>query len=189
MSASKTKKTVTGAAAAGVIAAAVGIIQPWEGRRFIPYYDIVGVLTWCDGETRGKPKASYTSAECDTILAKAVLEFEQGIRPCLPAVMPIKTRGAFVSTAYNIGVGGFCGSSMSRKALAGDLKGACDALLLWNKAGGKVVKGLVNRRAAERKICLEGLSAGPAAPMPEPAAQTYFNPFAALWAWLTGKGA
>ena len=46
---------------------------------------------------------------------------------------------------------------MSRRAMAGDLPGACDALLMWNKAGGKVVKGLTKRREAERALCLDGL--------------------------------
>ena len=47
---------------------------------------------------------------------------------------------------------------MSRRALAGDLRGACEALMLWTRAGGREVRGLVNRRTAERKLCLEGLS-------------------------------
>jgi lysozyme len=50
---------------------------------------------------------------------------------------------------------------MSRRALAGDLRGACDALLMWTKARGNgrlvVVRGLVNRRNAERALCLRGL--------------------------------
>jgi lysozyme len=133
------------------------LIKPWEGRELTPYYDIVGVLTWCDGETKGKPKGRYTEAECDSILAQSVQQYEVQIRPCLPADLPAPSRGAFISTAYNIGSGAFCGSSMSRLAKAGDLRGACNALLAWNKAGGRVVKGLVNRRAAERALCLKGL--------------------------------
>jgi len=46
---------------------------------------------------------------------------------------------------------------MARKANAGDLRGACDALLLWNKAGGQVVRGLDRRRQAERALCLRGV--------------------------------
>ena len=52
----------------------------------------------------------------------------------------------------------FCGSSMSRHALAGNLQGACDALLMWNKAGGQVVRGLTRRRTAEHELCLAGLA-------------------------------
>ncbi|MBY5974980.1 glycoside hydrolase family protein, partial [Ferrimonas balearica] len=81
----------------------------------------------------------------------------------LPAQLPDQTRAAFVSAAYNIGAGAFCGSSMSRRAQAGDLVGACDALLMWNKARVKgvlrPVTGLTRRRQAERALCLEGVKA------------------------------
>lgn len=146
------------AGAAVAVTIAVGIIKPWEGRELVPYRDIVGVPTWCDGETRGTPKDRYTNAECDAITARAVAEFEAAIRPCLPAVLPDQSRAAFISAAYNIGSGAFCKSTMARRAMAGDLRGACDALMMWNKAGGKVVRGLTNRRAAERKLCLAGLA-------------------------------
>jgi len=44
---------------------------------------------------------------------------------------------------------------MTKKANAGDMRGACDSLLLWNKAGGKVVNGLTVRRQKERALCLQ----------------------------------
>ncbi len=144
--------------AAAAIAVATVFIMPWEGRELRAYRDIVGVPTICYGETRGvKMGDTATPAECETQLAKAVAEFETAIRPCLPATLPHQTRAAFISAAYNIGAGAFCSSSMSRKAKAGDLIGACQSLLLWNKAGGKEVRGLTRRRAAERDLCLEGL--------------------------------
>jgi lysozyme len=151
------RKTSAGIVAAAVVALALPVIKQWEGRELVPYRDIVGVLTWCDGETRGKAKPVYTHAECDRITETAAAEFELAIRPCLPDEMPVKTRAAFISAAYNIGSGAFCRSSMSRRALAGDLRGACNALMMWTKAGGREVRGLVNRRTAERKLCLEGL--------------------------------
>lgn len=151
------RKAVLGVAAAAAVGIALPVIKSWEGRELVPYRDIVGVLTWCDGETRGKAKPVYTHAECDRITEAAAAEFEAAIRPCLPADLPVKTRAAFISTAYNIGSAAFCRSSMARKAVAGDLRGACDALMMWTKAGGRVVRGLVNRRTAERKLCLEGL--------------------------------
>lgn len=150
------KRTTATAAAAVAIAAA--FIAPWEGVEMKAYRDIVGVPTICYGETRGvKMGDTATLDECKTMLAKGVAEFAAGIAPCLPAALPDKTRAAFISASYNIGIKGFCGSSMSRKAMAGDLRGACDALMLWNKAGGKVVRGLTRRRTAERSLCLEGL--------------------------------
>jgi len=152
----KKGKLAAGAMSA-VLALAVSIIQPWEGRSLVPYRDLVGVLTWCDGETKGQPKAVYTNRECDLITEREVAKYEAEIRPCLPADLPVPTRAAFLSTAYNIGSGAFCRSSMASKAKAGDLRGACNALLMWNKAGGRVVRGLTNRRMAERALCLKGL--------------------------------
>ncbi|RLL62869.1 lysozyme [Sinirhodobacter hankyongi] len=150
------RRTVAGLGA--VLALAAAVITPFEGRELRAYRDIVGVWTICDGDTQGvRPGQVATPAECDSRLATRVAQFEREIRPCLPAELPDPTRAAFISAAYNIGSGAFCGSSMARRARAGDLRGACDALRLWNRAGGQVVRGLVRRREAERDLCLSGL--------------------------------
>ena len=144
-----------------LLAAAVALIGAWEGVRTVAYKDIVGVPTVCFGETRGvKMGDRYTMEECRAMLGDGIVEFEAGMRKCLkrPDAVPAKAYVAFLSLSYNIGTGAFCRSTVARKANAGDYRGACDALLAWNKAGGRVVKGLVNRRADERRICLEGLT-------------------------------
>lgn len=149
--------------ASAVLALALPMVKQLEGRRLVAYYDIAGVPTGCDGQTEGVQIGDrWTAAECDRWTADELAAYEKRIRGCLPEVMPDKTRAAFVVTAWNIGTGGFCASSMSRRALAGDLRGACEALTMWTKARVhgrlQVVKGLVNRRAAERRLCLEGLA-------------------------------
>lgn len=144
-----------------VMAAAVALVGAWEGVRTLAYRDIVGVPTVCFGETRGvKMGDRYTMEECRTMLGDALVEFETGMRKCLsnPDAIPDKPYVAFLSLSYNIGTGAFCKSTVARKANAGDIRGACNAIPAWNKAGGKVVKGLVNRRAEEREICLQGAS-------------------------------
>ncbi|AWB48879.1 lysozyme [Gemmobacter aquarius] len=147
----------TGAAAL-VVALAVPMVKAWEGRRLAAYADLVGKATICDGETRGvRMGDTATPAECDRMTAAAVAEFEAAIRPCLPGDLPLPSRAAFTVTAYNIGADAFCASSMARRAMAGNLRGSCDALMMWTKAGGRVVRGLVNRRTAERDLCLAGL--------------------------------
>jgi lysozyme len=156
----KITRAAGGGAAVAAIAVAVSFIAPWEGRELRAYRDIVGVPTICYGETRGVQMGdTATPEECKTMLAKGVAEFELAIRPCLPATLPDKTRAAFVSLAYNIGSGGFCASSVSRLARSGDLAAACERILVFNKAGRPLreVRGLTNRRVAERKLCLEGL--------------------------------
>lgn len=151
MTASRLKKGGAG------LAAAIALIGTWEGVRTVAYRDIVGVPTVCFGETRGvKMGDRYTMEECRAMLGDGIVEFEAGMRKCLakPDAVPEKAYVAFLSLSYNIGTGAFCKSTVARRANAGDVKGACDAILAFNKAGGRVVQGLVNRRADERRICL-----------------------------------
>ena len=61
---------------------------------------------------------------------------------------------AFLSLAYNIGPGAFCGSTLVRKLNAEDYAGACAEILRWDKAGGKTVAGLTKRRQAEYRQCM-----------------------------------
>lgn len=155
---SRLRKGAVGLTVAGSLA--VGFIGGWEGLRTKAYRDVIGVPTICFGETRGvKMGDTYTVDECKAMLGDALVEFEAGMRRCLsaPDRIPDKPYVAFLSLAYNIGNGAFCKSSIARYANAGNLKAACDSLLLYTRAGGKVVQGLVNRRKEERKLCLAGL--------------------------------
>jgi len=148
---------VVGAAAAAVLLAFTPV---QEGRVLKTYRDIGGVLTYCDGATENAQAGrTYSPAECDAQLDRDLERHAAGIARCVP--MDRLTDGqkvAFVDAAFNIGVAAFCGSSMARKASAGDMVGACDALLLWNRAGGREVAGLTKRRQRERELCRRGLS-------------------------------
>lgn len=151
---SRLKKT------AGLMAAAIALVGAWEGLRTVAYKDIVGVPTVCFGETRGvKMGDRYTVEECKVMLGEGLAEFEAGMRRCLknPDAIPAKSYVAFLSLSYNIGTGAFCRSTLVRRANSGDMAGACKAILSWNRAGGRVVQGLVNRRKEEHRICMEGL--------------------------------
>lgn len=153
-----TKRQVgIGAISAAALAATVTIVAKWEGLYNDPYKDIVGVWTVCYGQTGadGVEMRRYTTAECKEMLPKSLKKYDDAISKCLNRELPDSMRIAFLSVSYNIGTSGFCRSSMARHANAGDFRAACDALLLWNKAGGRVVRGLVNRRNDERRICLK----------------------------------
>lgn len=155
---SRLKKAGIGLTVAGSLA--IGIVGGYEGLRTKAYRDIVGVPTVCFGETRGvKMGDSYTVDECKAMLGDALVEFEQGMRKCMtrPDSVPDKPYVAFLSLSYNIGIGAFCKSTLARKVNAGDIRGACDELLKWNRAGGQVVRGLTRRRQEERALCLSGL--------------------------------
>ena len=64
---------------------------------------------------------------------------------------------AAVSLAYNIGPAAYERSTVARRFSQGRWREACDAFLMWTRAGGRKVQGLVNRRRKERAICLRGL--------------------------------
>ncbi len=152
----------TGAAVAAVIAIAVPVVAQFEGLWLTAKVDTIGTgkpLTWCYGETEGPVKLGqrFTKIECDEMLAKKLPRYANEIAKCIKVDISDKTRAAFVSFAYNVGSSGFCKSTAARKLNAGDTRGACDALMAWNRAGGRVVRGLTNRRAKERAMCLEGI--------------------------------
>ena len=149
-------KAIGGVAGAAVIAAIAAFINPLEGEKYVAYQDIVGVWTICEGHTKGvKQGDTATPEQCDAMAAQDVAEHNAGIRQCITRPMPQNIEIAFTSLAFNVGVDAFCGSTALRKYNAGDDTGACDAITLWNKAGGRVIKGLVNRRAAESALCKE----------------------------------
>lgn len=152
----KTKTRLIG----GVAAAAISLVGAWEGLRLVAYKDIVGVPTVCYGETYGvKLGDRHTKAECDDMLLASLKKHERGMRKCLvnPDAIPAQTYVTFVSLTYNIGVGAFCRSTARKRLNRGDYEGACNAATWFNKAGGKTIRGLVNRRTAEHKLCLKGL--------------------------------
>ncbi len=152
----KTARNVQrGLVGGSVLAAAIALIQPWEGLRRDPYRDIIGVPTVCYGETRVEMRR-YTADECTDML-RHTLETKEA-EAVLKAVPAIKDHSgpyaASISLTYNIGGKAFAHSSIARRFNAGDWKGGCDGFLAWDMAGGKIVQGLKNRREAERKVCL-----------------------------------
>ncbi|WP_259668420.1 lysozyme [Rhizobium lentis] len=156
--ASRLRKAGYGLTVAGALA--VGFVGGKEGLSTKAYRDVVGVPTICFGETRGvKMGDTATVEECKAMLGDALVEFEGNMRACLtnPDAIPDKPYVSFLSVSYNIGSRAFCGSTIARRANAGDLVGACNAILAWNKAGGRVIRGLVARRKEEQRMCLEGL--------------------------------
>lgn len=154
------KKAVKGLVAGSALltALATGFVAHWEGRSLTAYQDVVGVWTICYGETKGVKRGdTATPAECSQKLATELKAYEAGLDRCLLVAVPGPVKVAFLSWTYNVGVGAACSSTLVRKANAGDLRGACNELPRWNKAGGLVWPGLSRRRAAEQQMCLEAL--------------------------------
>lgn len=135
-------------------ASAVSLVAYFEGYVPRVYVDPVGRLAACYGhdDQTLKPGTTYTRAQCETMLADDLAKHADALN-CVKTPMTDGQKAAFVSFAYNVGVQGFCGSTLVRKANAGDMAGACAEMSRWVMAGGKKLPGLVNRRAAERELC------------------------------------
>lgn len=142
---------------------AVSTIGGQEGLRTKAYRDSVGVATICFGETRGVRMGMQKSrAECEAMFRDRLDEFGNRLEACVPDAKDPARMGphaytALLSLSYNIGSGGFCRSSVARLWNAGDHRGACEAMLRFNRAGGRVLAGLTRRRKAERAMCLKDI--------------------------------
>lgn len=139
------------------IVLALPLVAGFEGLRQRAYQDFSPAKVWtvCYGETAGVQRGDvYSKAECDAMLAGRLEDFERGVRSCVTAPLTPPQMAASISLAYNIGTGAFCKSSIARKFNAGDVRGACDAFLLYNRAGGIPFPGLTKRRKQERDLCL-----------------------------------
>jgi len=153
-----TPNTKKGAAAIVVAGASLlAFIGNWEGSRNEVYVDIVGVPTVCEGHTGPDVKLGevWSKERCDAILRKNVDRFGAAVLRCVQVPINQNQYDAFVALAFNIGENAFCGSTLVKLANAGDLAAACDQILRWNRAGGREVRGLTNRRKAERELCLK----------------------------------
>ncbi|CAI1933764.1 Phage-related lysozyme (muraminidase) [Serratia fonticola] len=149
------RKSLIAAAGGGAIAIAAVLVPDLEGVRYEPYRDVAGVLTVCYGHTGadiviGK---SYTSGECKAMLDKDLVPFARSVERSVKIPASEYQKASLISFSYNVGVKAFESSTLLKKLNAGDSKGACDEMRRWNKAGGKVWKGLINRREVEREIC------------------------------------
>lgn len=151
-------RTVGGGLAAGaligVLALAAPLIQRWEGVRYAPYQDSVGVWTVCYGHTKAVQRdRRYSHEECLALLADDMAEANGYVRKCVGAPMLRQVEASLTSATFNLGPQVVCGSTLQKKAKANDWPGACAELSRWDKAGGRQLKGLVLRRDDERALC------------------------------------
>jgi lysozyme len=99
----------------------------------------------------------FTMDEVDAILAKDLERFERGVlKYCPTAGSNQGWLDSLVSFSFNVGLGTLQRSTLRQKHNRGDYAGAADELLKYSFAGGKVLKGLLNRRKDERALYLGG---------------------------------
>ena len=140
----------------------IELVKKFEGLRLRAYKDSAGVWTIGYGTTARadvgiKPRygMTITEAEAEYYLEKGLNKFARLIEPMITRPITSNQFSAFLSLAYNIGPSAFKRSSALRHFNNGDISRAAKSILLWNKAGGKKMKGLVRRRKAERDLFLK----------------------------------
>jgi GH24 family phage-related lysozyme (muramidase) len=151
----------------------IQLIKSFEGCHNSPYRCPAGLWTIGYGHVlypdqarlKTPERASYAlkpehnrlwdADEIDSLLEKDLLRHSVGVRRLCPAAVD-RQLDALVSFSYNCGLGSLQSSTLRMKFNRGDYSGAADEFLKWNKAGGKVLRGLERRREAERALFLSG---------------------------------
>lgn len=140
----------------------LSLIKLYEGLRLKAYKDPVGILTIGYGHTSaaGTPEVKLgmviTREEAEAMLRRDLVTYEKAVADAVKVDLTSNQNSACVSLCYNIGPGNFKKSSVLRFINQGRFDDAADAFLLWNRAGGKILSGLVKRRAAEAALFLKG---------------------------------
>ena len=142
----------------GVLALAAPLVMYFEGKRNEAYYDnlpSVALITACYGHTDPILKITdkFTDEQCKAFLYEDLAEANDGVDACINAPISVHERAALISFTYNVGRGKLCGSTLAKKANAG--QPFCAELYKWVYAGGKVRNGLVKRRQAEYAVCVK----------------------------------
>ena len=142
---------------------AAALCERFEGVRLRPYLCPAGVPTVGVGSTRYEDGTHVTLADPPITRERAtqLLMWELS-RVCLPAVrslcpgQPPNVEAALLDFAYNCGVGALRASTLRKRVNAGDMDGATTELAKWVRGGGRVLPGLVKRRAAEALLMCAG---------------------------------
>jgi lysozyme len=166
-----TKGHVASGLAGAAMAAAVmatPLIASFEGLWLTVKPDKLanGLPTGGYGETENvKLGETHTKEYWMARLEKRVPEYDAKIAPCIKVNLPTSARAAADSVAYNAGPGAVCRSPWLAAMNAGDIRKGCQMIEGWRVGShphgprGPLVTqpGLVRRRKAESKLCLEGL--------------------------------
>lgn len=140
----------------------IKMIKHHEGVRLKPYKDPIGLWTVGVGHLIGDGKSlpiewfrTFTMDEVDELLKKDLAKFEKGVLRLCPNYLTQPRFDALVSFAFNVGLGNLQSSTLRQKHNRGDILGAAQEFLKWNKAGGRVLRGLTVRRQDESNLYLQ----------------------------------
>ena len=137
-------------------------LKQWEGLKTKAYKDAGGVWTIGYGHTAmaGSPVPYQgqviTAAEAENILLKDLMQYEAAVANNVKVKLNDNQFAALVSFTFNVGINAFKKSKLLKKLNNGNFDAVPTELMKWNKAGGKKLQGLVNRRRAEGYLWMEG---------------------------------
>ena len=139
--------------------AGIALICSWEGFSAKPYLCSAKVPTIGYGSTRYADGRAVTMAdqpitldEAQKLFATNLPQYEQAVEKAVTVPLKQNEFDALVSLCYNIGAGALGKSTLVHLLNKNKRVAAAAQFLLWNKAGGVVIKGLADRRAAEKKM-------------------------------------
>lgn len=143
----------------------VDLVTLFEGYSPTPYRCAAGVWTIGFGTTRYPDGRRVTKSDPDCTREQAEQwlhhELEKAervvIRYC-KIYLNDKQRAALASFVYNLGSGAFRASTLRRRINSGEWGDVPYQMSRWNKAGGRVLRGLVRRRAAEAELWNTGVT-------------------------------
>lgn len=127
--------------------------ERYRPTAYLPTPHDVPTIGW--GHTKGvKMGDTCTTAQAEAWLQQDVASAANDVNNAVKVSINQHQFDALVSLTFNIGVDAFNGSTLLRKLNATDVQGAAGQFAVWNKQGGRVLPGLVTRRAAEAALFL-----------------------------------
>ena len=130
-------------------------VKQFEGFSAQPYDDYKGEsVGYGRLFPRGQAPRNVTEQQATQWLTEDIQTAAKAVDSMVKVPLTQAQRTALISFTYNLGTGNLASSTLLKKLNTGDYEGAADELPRWNQAGGKVLPGLVNRRARERAMFL-----------------------------------
>jgi lysozyme len=129
------------------------LLKHFEGCELSAYQDSVGVWTIGYGHTKGVYDGmTITQGQAEQMLLTELEEYEGYIESMVTVPLTQNQFDALVVWVYNLGPTNFRNSTLLKELNAGNYNAAGQEITRWNKAGGKVLAGLVKRREAEAEL-------------------------------------
>ena len=131
----------------------INLIKHFEGCELNAYKCPAGVWTIGYGHIKGVSEGmSITQEQAEQMLLDELKEYENYINELVTVNLSQNQFDALVSWVYNLGPANLKSSTLLKVLNSGDYVGVPDQIERWNKAGGKVLEGLIRRRQAESSL-------------------------------------